>query len=87
MGACMTKLDPVVTKCQCPDPECLGYLVDNLVTRNGRFGLKDAKLIARRKELEALIPRFRAILNTNLLDVKEREFIAYLNGLQRDLGA
>lgn len=82
----MSFLKPVPRpiKCECNEPDCLGWLVDNLETHNGRFNLADAKVIANRYNLVAMIKAFQGYLVRTGADAKERVLFQDLIRLQSD---
>jgi hypothetical protein len=82
----MSFLQPVPrpVRCKCDDPECLGWLVDNINTREGRFNLVDAKIIANRHNLLAMVKAFQGYLVRTGADGRERQLFQDLVKLQSD---
>lgn len=75
---------PKPTKCKCDDPECLGWLVDNIETREGRFNKADAVIIAHRFNLVAMIKAFQGVLVRHQLDHIEKQLFMELTKLQAE---
>lgn len=82
----MNFLQPVarLIKCECQEPECPGWLVDNIQTLNGRFNLVDAKIIANRYNLLAMVKTFQGYLVRTCADAREKDLFLALTRLQND---
>ena len=76
---------PRLAKCECTDPNCLGYFVDNVEVRQGRFRKEDALWIQHRHNLAAALKLFIAYMRTKELDGEDKVIYQDLIKLQVDL--
>lgn len=76
---------PRLSKCECTDPHCLGYFVDNVEVRQGRFKKEDALLILHRKNLAVALKLFIGYMRTKGLDGEDRVIYQDLIKLQGEI--
>lgn len=83
----MPIFDPVPppSECECSEPGCPGWFVNNIETQSGRFYRDDVKLLLHRKNLAKLPRLMMALMRKYGVDHLEKELCTELNRLMSDL--